>query len=202
MLAEGLDALHTWVVMDEPDDAKTLAPGFLIAVPQLTDPNFRQSVVLLLQQSDDGALGLVINRESPILLRDLCKDHEIRYAGDPGKKVRVGGPVQPEQGLVLYDGEIEDPEGRAVLDGLQVSASTRTLQHLCEDATIRFHCFSGYAGWAPGQLEQEINEGSWILAPVDPTLVLDTPPDDLWMATLAKLGIDPSLIVPGGSDVS
>jgi putative transcriptional regulator len=188
--------------MDDAQDEKTLAPGFLIAVPQLTDPNFKQSVVLLLQQSDDGALGLVINRESPILLRDLCKDHEISYVGDPAKKVRVGGPVQPEQGLVLYDGGVEDPEGRAVLDGLQVSASTKTLQHLCQDAGIRFHCFSGYAGWAPGQLEQEINEGSWILAPVDPGLVLDTPPDALWMASLSALGIDPALIVPGGSDVS
>jgi putative transcriptional regulator len=188
--------------MGDQDQAKTLAPGFLIAVPQLTDPNFKQSVVLLLQQSDDGALGLVINRESPIFLRDLCKDHEISYAGDPAKRVRVGGPVQPEQGLVLYDGDLDDPEGRAVLDGLQVSASTKTLQHLCEDTKIRFHCFSGYAGWAPGQLEQEINDGSWIVAPVDPSLVLDTPPDALWLASLAAIGIDPALIVPGGSDVS
>jgi putative transcriptional regulator len=188
--------------MGDQDEAKTLAPGFLIAVPQLTDPNFKQSVVLLLQQSDDGALGLVINRESPILLRDLCKDHEIIYAGDPAKRVRVGGPVQPEQGLVLYAGGLDDPEGRAVLDGLQVSASTKTLQHLCEDTGIQFHCFSGYAGWAPGQLEQEINEGSWIVAPVDPMLVLDTPPDDLWLASLAAIGIDPALIVPGGSDIS
>jgi len=188
--------------MDDQNESNTLAPGFLIAVPQLTDPNFKQSVVLLLQQSDDGALGLVINRESPILLRDLCKDHEIIYAGDPAKRVRVGGPVQPEQGLVLYDGGVNDPEGRAVLDGLQVSASTKTLQHLCQGAGIRFHCFSGYAGWAPGQLEQEINEGSWILAPVDPRLVLDTPPDDLWLASLQAIGIDPALIVPGGSDVS
>ncbi len=188
--------------MSDGDDGKTLAPGFLIAVPQLTDPNFAQSVVLLLQQNDDGALGLVINRESPILLRDLCKDHEITYAGDPAKRVRVGGPVQPEQGLVLYDGEIDDPEGRTVLTGLQVSASTKTLQHLCQDATIRFHCFSGYAGWAPGQLEREINEGSWILAPVDPELVLGTPPNALWLASLNALGIDPSLIVPGGGEVS
>jgi putative transcriptional regulator len=188
--------------MEHHPESNTLAPGFLIAVPQLTDPNFKQSVVLLLQQSDDGALGLVINRESPIFLRDLCKDHEITYAGDPEKRVRVGGPVQPEQGLVLYDGGVDDPEGRAVLDGLQVSASTKTLEHLCQGRGIRFHCFSGYAGWAPGQLEQEINEGSWILAPVDPQLVLDTPPDDLWLASLSAIGIDPALIVPGGSDVS
>jgi putative transcriptional regulator len=188
--------------MSDPRDETTLAPGFLIAVPQLLDPNFSQAVVLLLQQNDDGALGLVINRESPILLKDLCRDHEIAYAGDPAKRVRVGGPVQPEQGLVLYDAGIDDPEGREVLDGLQVSASTKTLSRLCGDRGIRFHCFSGYAGWAPGQLEREIGEGSWILAPVDPQLVLDTPPDALWLATLRANGIDPASIVPGGSDVS
>ena len=186
---------------DQPNEA-TIAPRLLIAVPQLADPNFRQSVVLLLQQSEDGALGIVINRESPILLRDLCKDHEIRYAGDPGKRVRVGGPVQPEQGLVLYGAGVEDPEGREVVAGLQVSASTKTLSRLCEGPGIRFHCFSGYAGWAPGQLEQEIHEGSWILAPADSGLVLDTPAEAMWLATLAANGIDPALIVPGGTDVS
>jgi putative transcriptional regulator len=188
--------------MNRMDDDTPLAPGFLIAVPQLLDPNFSQSVVLLLQQNDEGALGLVVNRESPILLKDLCRDHEIDYAGDPDKRVRVGGPVQPEQGLVLYDAGLDDPEGRAVLDGLQVSASTKTLSRLCGDSSIRFHCFSGYAGWAPGQLEREIGEGSWILAPVDPRLLLDTPPEDLWLAALRTNGIDPSSIVPGGTDIS
>ena len=183
-----------------PQPQPTLAPGFLIAVPQLADPNFKQSVVLLLQQNDDGALGLVVNRESPIFLKDLCHDHEIAYVGDPDKRVRVGGPVQPEQGLVLYDASLRDPEGREVLQGLQVSASTKTLSRLCGDRSIRFQCFSGYAGWAPGQLEREINEGSWIVAPVDPKLVFDLPPDALWVKILRDNGLDPALIVPGDSD--
>jgi putative transcriptional regulator len=188
--------------MDEEREGAHLAPGFLIAVPQLADPNFRQSVVLLLQQNAEGALGLVINRESPILLKDLCRDHEIAYAGDPDKRVRVGGPVQPEQGLVLYDAAVADPEGRRVLEGLQVSASTKTLSRLCGESSIRFQCFSGYAGWGPGQLEREIGEGSWIVAPVDPTAVLDAPTDELWPAILRANGLDPALIVPGGNDVS
>ena len=74
-----------------------LAPGFLIAVPQLQDPNFRLSVVLLFEQSDEGALGVVVNQDSPLLLKDLCEDHDIPYSGDPEKKVRKGGPVQPGQ---------------------------------------------------------------------------------------------------------
>jgi putative transcriptional regulator len=182
--------------------SKSLAPGFLVAVPQLLDPNFRQSVVLLLQQGGEGALGLVINRESTLSLCDLCRDHKIAYAGDPEKKVRVGGPVQPEQGLVLYGAEFEDPEGRPVLDGLQVSASTLTLSRLCDRSDVRFHCFSGYAGWGPGQLEKEIHEGSWILAPADASTVLDGSPDDAWMRVLRANGLDPASIVPGGGEVS
>jgi putative transcriptional regulator len=188
--------------MSDEGDLRSLAPGFLIAVPQLLDPNFRQSVVLLLQQRGEGALGLVINRESALTLRDLCHDHKIRYAGDPGKKVRVGGPVQPEQGLVLFDDGFDDPEGRSVVEGLRVSASTRTLSRLCDRTDVRFHCFSGYAGWGPGQLEREIHDGSWIVTPADPKLILETSPDDVWLTALTGNGIDPASIVPGSGEIS
>ena len=180
----------------------SLAPAFLVAVPQLLDPNFRQSVVLLLQQGSEGALGLVVNRESPLLLSDLCRDHRIDYQGDPGKRVRVGGPVQPEQGLVLFDAFLDDPEGRLVLDGLRVSASTGTLTRLCGRPGGRYHCYSGYAGWAPGQIERELAEGSWIVVRAEAALVLDHPVDDLWTRVLADNGIDPAAIVPGGGEVA
>ena len=178
----------------------TLAPSFLIAVPQLLDPNFRQSVVLLLQQRDDGALGIVVNRESSLRLQELCRDHDIAYGGDPEKRVRVGGPVQPEQGLVLYGSEHPDPEGKPVTDGLLVSASTGTLSRLCHLETGRFHCYSGYAGWGPGQLEREIGDGSWIIAPASAALVLDSPPEEIWLRALSDNGIDPAAIVPGGGE--
>jgi len=177
-----------------------LAPGFLIAVPHMLDPNFRQTVVLLLQQGDDGAMGIVVNRESPILLRDLCRDQDLSYRGRPGKRVRAGGPVQPEQGLVLYGAEHADTDGQPVAEGLHVSASTATLGRLCELSAGRFECYSGYAGWGPGQLEREIREGSWIVAPPDARLVLDHPPGEVWRRALLDLGIDPALLVPGGSE--
>lgn len=180
--------------------ATALAPGFLIAVPQLVDPNFRQSVVLLLQAGEDGAMGLVVNRESPILLADLCRDQQLGYRGDPSKKVRTGGPVQPEQGLVLYGPEHPDVEGQTIMDGLSVSASTATLGALCDRPDGRFHCYSGYAGWGPGQLEREIREGSWIVGPAAPDLVLDLDAGAIWERSLRGLGIDPALLVPGGTE--
>jgi putative transcriptional regulator len=175
-----------------------LAPGFLIAVPQLMDPNFRQSVVLLLQRNEEGAMGVVINHESELLLKELCKDHEIPYAGEAGKRVRRGGPVSPEQGLVLYGDGINDPEGRRVVDGLHVSASRGTLTRLCDQARESFECFSGYAGWGPGQLEREISAGSWIIGGVDPRLVFEQKPSSVWLRSLEALGIDPAALVTSG----
>ncbi|HET6277831.1 MAG TPA: YqgE/AlgH family protein [Candidatus Polarisedimenticolia bacterium] len=179
--------------------SESLAPALIYAVPQLLDPNFHQSVVLLLQQNEQGAFGVVINHESGLLLEDLCRGHNIPYAGEQGKKVRRGGPVQPEQGLVLYGDELTDPEGQSVVDGLQVSFSKETLGRLCRLQHGRFHCYAGYAGWAPGQLTHEIEEGSWIFGPVDPTLALDVPPEEMWAHGLRALGIEPAAIVPGGT---
>ena len=176
--------------------ADSLAPALLIAVPQLMDPNFRQSVVLMIDAGPEGAMGVVINRDSPLLVGDLCRNHDIGYEGDPGKRVRIGGPVQPEHGLVVYSDEHDHPEGREILEGLHVSASTGTLSRLCEQPGCRFQCYTGYAGWGPGQLEREFNEGSWIAAPVDPKLVLDCPADEIWSRVLRDNGIDPAAIVP------
>ena len=164
------------------------APTFLIAVPQLLDPNFRQSVVLLLERNEDGAMGVVINHDSPLLLKDLCADHSIPYQGDGEKRVRKGGPVQPEQGLVLYADTHEDPEGREVFDGLHVSASRGTLGRLCDLAGGRFQCYSGYAGWGPGQLEGEIESGAWLVVDAEPDDVFDSEPDDLWRSVLRRQG--------------
>ncbi len=177
----------------------SLAPGLLFAVPQLLDPNFHQAVVLLLQQNEQGAFGVVINRESTLLLENLCRGHNLPYAGDSKKLVRRGGPVQPDQGLVLYGDEIEDPEGQQVIEGLQVSFSKETLGRLCLRSSGRFHCFAGYAGWAPGQLTHELEEGSWLFGPVAPALALDVPPDEMWARGLRDIGIEPASIVPGGT---
>jgi putative transcriptional regulator len=177
----------------------SLAPGLLIAVPQLLDPNFQRSVVLLLERTDQGALGVVVNRESDLLLSELCHDHEIQYSGDPDKRVRRGGPVQPEQGLVLFGSEIDDPEARDVISGLRVSASRETLGRLCSrKAGCRFHCYSGYAGWGPEQLEREIQEGAWLVAAVDPQLILDSPTEELWNRGMDSMGIDPAALAAGG----
>ncbi len=179
-----------------------LAPGFLIAFPHLLDPNFRQSVVLLLEHAPQGAMGVVVNRESPLLLRDLCDDHQIPYSGDDRKRVRRGGPLQPEQGLVLYGPEHDDQDGRCLVDGLHVSNSRNTLQRLCGLEQGRFDCYSGYAGWGPNQLENEIGVGAWLVMQAEPAIVLETRPAEMWLRCLETLGIDPAALVPGGRETA
>ena len=178
--------------------SQTLVPGFLIALPHLSDANFRQSVVLLLRADDQGAMGVVINQESSLLVADLCRDHSIPYSGDDQKLVRCGGPVQPEHGLVLYGRDASDPEGEQVLDGLHLSASRNTLARLCNLEQGQFQCYAGYAGWGPGQLEQEIEGGTWLAYSADPKMVLETPPTEVWSGTLHAMGIDPALLVTSG----
>jgi putative transcriptional regulator len=178
--------------------AEQLAPGLLIAVPQLLDPNFKKSVIVLLDMDENGALGVVINRDSGLLLKDLCEDHQIDYKGSDQKRVRSGGPVQPEHGLVLYCPDKLTLEGHPLCEDLSVSSSRETLSSLCGMNGVRFHCYAGYAGWGPDQLDEELRQGSWITAPITAALVLDEPLDALWMRSLQSVGIDPAALVPGG----
>jgi len=145
-------------------------------------------------------MGVVINRVSPLLLSDLCRDHEISYAGEPKVHVRAGGPVSPEHGLVLYGAEHRDLDGQQVVGDLHVSASKETLEALCSLPRGRFHCFSGHAGWGPGQLEREIGEGTWVVSTASPETVLDTDPTEIWAEALRAEGIDPAAMVPGGGE--
>jgi putative transcriptional regulator len=150
---------------------QSFAGYLLIAMPNLADPNFWQSVVLLGVHSDDeGAFGLVINRTLDIDLHEVLQElGEEPISGDlPG--VFGGGPVQPSQGFVLFERgkhPVADDE-IAVADAIIVSGSTETLARLTRSASdTRYFLLLGYAGWYPGQLEREIEENSWLVAPLD-----------------------------------
>ena len=177
------------------------SPVFLIAAPSLGDPNFHQSVILLMEQTEDGSMGVVLNRESPILLKDLCVDQKIPYEGDPDRRVRFGGPVSPEHGIVLYRQTEHEIEGDLeVFGSWKVSTSQGTLGRLAADGDPHFLCFTGYSGWGPGQLESELKEGSWIVVPADPEMLFETEPDAFWSRALKQNGIDPAYLVPGGAE--
>jgi putative transcriptional regulator len=163
-------------------------------MPQLKDPNFEQTVVLLCEHSEDGALGVVVNRPTPFLLGQIYEGQDVEGTGSADQPILYGGPVQPEMGFVLYEGRAYEGS-TTVVGGLQLSTSMDVLRDIAaEKGPERFLFALGYAGWAPDQLEEEIARNDWLVVPADPELLFRVSPDELWTAAVRSLGIDPSLL--------
>ncbi|MDH3687583.1 MAG: YqgE/AlgH family protein [Myxococcales bacterium] len=173
-----------------------LAPGLLVAMPQLLDPNFHRAVVFMVEHDEHGSFGLVINRDTEFTCERLCDNLDMEWRGDPERLVSWGGPVQPEHGWLLVGDEASDHEDLVrVTDGVRFSRSPAALRAMARRPVPRLNIFLGYAGWEAGQLLDELIEGAWIVAPASPDLLFDQPRDSLWEAALRGLGIDPATLV-------
>jgi putative transcriptional regulator len=177
----------------------SLAPSLLVAMPQLLDPNFRRAVVLLVHHDDEGTFGVVLNRTSEITALRLCESIDIVWNGDPESEIHWGGPVQPQTGWVLFD---EAPvagglgeEVRRVADGISFAGSLDVLRRMAGDPPDHLRVMLGYAGWGPGQLEFELAEGAWLVAPVERRVVFDVDPHEMWATVVRSLGIEPATLV-------
>jgi len=166
-------------------DVDTLQGKLLIASPSLHDPNFRRTVVLVTEHSDEGAAGLVLNRPSPSSVSELVPQLE-DLVEDDDDQVWLGGPVQPNAVLVL--GEFVDPEDAAVpLFGSLGFPSLDEPEDVVP-ATIRRRVFAGYAGWGAGQLETELERDDWILEPAQNDDAFTDAPGNLWADVLRRKG--------------
>ncbi len=177
-----------------------LAPTLIIAVPQLTDPNFHRSVVMLIEKNDEGAFGVVINRAGEAKVRDICAGLNVGWGGDERALALYGGPVGTEQGFLLH-GPVPDDvsvSSREVAPGVRIASDLETFRKLCVRPPADFRILLGYAGWGPGQLESEMRGGAWLTADVGPDIVFKTPLEDIWERTLRGIGIDPTMLVVGG----
>lgn len=177
-------------------------------MPQLADPNFRRAVVLLLKASEAGALGLVINRPSQMTLVELCESQSIPCHAQRHERVMIGGPCEPESHLLVLNGDqpvfAEDhPDELVVTPTIRLVTAREGLERLADRPQSRIRCYLGYAGWGPGQLEDELAEGTWVPLPSDDRLVFDRPHADIWQLALRAAGIDPvALIQPGGDELN
>lgn len=173
-----------------------LAPGLLVAMPQLLDPNFHRAVVFMVEHDENGSFGLVINRQTRFTCEHLCENLEMDWRGDPERLVSWGGPVQPEHGwLLVGDFGLDHDDLVPVIDGVRFSRSPEVLRAVARRPVPQMEIFLGYAGWGAGQLVDEIIEGAWIVAPASADLVFDSPRDSLWEAVLRGIGIDPATLV-------
>jgi len=177
-------------------DHKMLAPGFLIAMPQLGDSNFYRSVILMLEHGEKGSMGIVVNRLAPLKLGELAKGQDLSIARrNQDDQVFIGGPVEPHRGFVLHDCATI-AEKHDVIEGLYLSITLDALRPLLENADCKLRFYLGYAGWGPKQLEKEISAGAWLFSEAHARPTLEGEPHQLWGSTLRQMGVDPAMLVP------
>jgi len=177
----------------------SLAPTLLLAMPQMQDPNFSRTVVLLCRHEREGAMGLVINRPTDALVSSLVElDPPVQH--DNGMAIWAGGPVEPNRGWLLLGYDPAKGDSMEVAEGLYLCASSDVLRDVLETnplpAETRF--LLGYAGWGELQLESELAASAWLTADVSKELIFRTDPNGMWESAIRSLGIDPYSLQMGG----
>ena len=177
-----------------------LAKGvFLIASESLSDPNFSQTVVLLLDYDQTGAIGLIINRPTEVTLASLLP--ELEELSGRSAPVFIGGPVGRTRLFLLVRSTTPPPHSEEVVAGVYVSTSLDTLRDIIagEPEGVAFQAYAGYAGWAPGQLDGEMLRGDWLVTPGDSDTVFEKAPSGVWRELIRRTR---GLWVRGGGPAS
>ena len=177
---------------------KSLTGQLLVAMPQMSDPRFARSVVYVCTHSDeDGAMGLVVNKLLASLTMDELMTHLNLEATrlNQARPVHFGGPVEPGRGFVLHTPDYREEATLSIGDEFAVTATLDILRAIGRgDGPQRNILALGYAGWAPGQLDAEIQANGWLCVPADAELVFDEDTDGKWQRALAKLGVDLTML--------
>jgi putative transcriptional regulator len=185
----------------DPSNLETnLAPGLLLAMPQLDDPNFSRAVILMIDHNDEGSFGLVVNHPSPIKATELLDSLEMIWAGAASAVVWAGGPVAPSTGWVLHEPHDAAPIGQGTIEvtsAIALSTSPEKLRAIAAAPPRQIRLLLGYSGWGPGQLAAEMARGAWLHTNAIPSLVFDTPPDDMWDSAMRTLGVNPESLFAG-----
>lgn len=177
---------------DERADGGAQAGDFLIATPDMPDPRFAESVILMVRHDRSGAFGLIINR--PLGRRPLAA--LLAAAGEPAEGVsgevmlHVGGPVEPELGFVLHTPDYHRPATLAIDAHVSMTASLDVLRDIGRgQGPAKSLVIFGYSGWGPEQLEGELMRGSWYTSPESPDIVFDLAREKVWKEALRRRSI-------------
>ena len=172
---------------------------FLVASPNLTDPNFRQTVVLICEFGPEGTLGIIVNRPTNVPLSEALP--QITALKDTSHVLFAGGPVQPNGILMLFRVRQEPAGSRRVFEEVYLGGNMQTLERVLTrpEPTETFRAYAGYAGWAPGQLEFEMALGSWATVQADARSIFEKESVDLWsdmLRTLSAPRVIRSRVIP------
>ena len=169
-------------------------PTLLLSMPQMQDPNFAKSVVLLCDYLPEGAFGIVLNRPTGMPASTMVKlDPPIDDSNE--LPLCIGGPVQPDRGWILVGDPPPGGDFRTIVDGLYLSTSPDLLRRVLRSRPApRARVLAGYAGWGPGQLDEELAQSAWLMADVEVDLVFDVDSSVMWETAIRRLGADPSML--------
>jgi putative transcriptional regulator len=166
-------------------------------MPGLKDPNFSRTVTYICEHTEQGAMGIVINRPMDIRLGMVLSQLDIA-SGDPGigqRLVYIGGPVQPDRGFVLHSGGAQFDSTLSIAPEISITTSRDILEAIAEGRGPRRHLVAlGYAGWGSGQLEEEMSANAWLSGPADEQIIFMTPVEARWQAAAGLLGVDLNLL--------
>ncbi|MEL6477289.1 MAG: YqgE/AlgH family protein [Pseudomonadota bacterium] len=183
-------------------DAQFLEGQILIAMPGMQDPRFHRTLVYLCAHTAEGAMGLIVNKPAETLsVSDLYERLDIPHApGGSPEPVRFGGPVETGRGFVLHSADYHSSEATLRVDAeTSMTATLEILYQMAEGRGPERRIVAlGYAGWAPGQLEGELQQNGWLLCAPDRDLLFGSDDAGKWDRAMAKLGIDPTLLSSGG----
>ncbi len=182
---------------------ESLTNHILIAMPTLADPNFFQSVVLICQHTEEGAMGIIINRPTDISLGEILVHLEVKESIGTNETdielmnipVFVGGPLQRERGFVIHEPHGKWESSAAISDSIEITSSRDILEAISiGKGPERKFVALGYAAWAPGQIEEEMIQNSWLSGPMEPSLIFEVSDDERWQAAAASIGVDLNLL--------
>jgi putative transcriptional regulator len=184
------------------NQATYLTNQFIIAMPNLADPNFFHTVAFLCQHNQDGALGIVINRPTDMKLGEIFKQMDIKVIAPATAEIPVfaGGPVQQDRGFVVHTGGGDWHATMAVSETISLTTSRDVLEAIAAgEGPEQYLIALGYAGWGAGQLEKEIMDNAWLNTPYGKEVLFDTPVNLRWNAAAEQIGIDINqLTAPAG----
>jgi len=179
------------------DQTEYLTGQLLVAMPQMEDQRFARSVVYICAHTDDGAMGLILNKlAEAINFSDLLEQLNLPVATVSDKtRIHFGGPVETGRGFVLHSDDFTQDASLLIENGVALTATVDILSAISKGNGPRNYLLAlGYAGWAPGQLDSEIQANGWLIAPADTDILFGSKIENKWSTALNTIGIDVTML--------
>jgi putative transcriptional regulator len=170
----------------------TLTGSFLLSTPQMPDPRFAEQVIYICSHGYEGAVGIAVNKPNlQLSIKEVLLTNGLPVPENLIAPIYTGGPVEPNSAFILYQSDYETDHHLEVSSTVYMSRNTKVLEDIAYGRGPEKFIFAiGYAGWGPGQLEQELVSQGWLTIPAEDSIIFDVPDDEKWKTAAALYGID------------